>query len=56
MSRRFTVSSQFRPRRRGFATVPFLRMSGRWLAEAGFPIGRPVAVRIVEGNIVISAL
>ncbi|MFW6012530.1 MAG: SymE family type I addiction module toxin [bacterium] len=33
-----------------------LRLSGRWLEEAGFPRGRPIAVQVQEGRLVIEAL
>lgn len=53
MSRRFTVSALYRPRRWGFAIVPFLRLGGRWLAEAGFATGCKVEVHVEEGIITI---
>jgi hypothetical protein len=33
--------------------VPFLRLSGRWLRDAGFPIGRNVKVEVSEGRLTI---
>ncbi|MCC8198231.1 MAG: type I toxin-antitoxin system SymE family toxin [Tannerellaceae bacterium] len=53
-----TVSSRYRPSEsqmyyKGPGTnVPFLRISGRWLEEAGFPIDCKVDV-IVDNNLLI---
>jgi len=33
--------------------VPFIRLSGKWLAEAGFQIGDSVTVEVNGGNLVI---
>jgi toxic protein SymE len=33
--------------------VPFLRLCGRWLRDAGFPIGRNVKVEVSEGRLTI---
>ena len=35
---------------------PFLRLSGNWLAEAGFPIGQEIAVDVTDGRLVIEAV
>jgi len=35
---------------------PLLRLSGKWLEEAGFPIGQPIAVRVEPGRLVIEAV
>ncbi len=37
-----------------YADVPLLRISGQWLADAGFPRGTPVEVRVVNGCIMIT--
>lgn len=34
-------------------TVPFVRLSGDWLQEAGFEVGQKVNVRIGKGRIVL---
>ncbi|MEI2606020.1 SymE family type I addiction module toxin [Erwinia aphidicola] len=34
--------------------VPLLRISGQWLADAGFPRGTPVEMRVVNGCIMIT--
>lgn len=49
-----TVSSLYQPRRRGGATAPHLRLTGRWLATAGFTPGARVLVRIEQGQLVIT--
>lgn len=48
-----TVSSLFQPRRRGGSTAPHLRLSGQWLASAGFPAGSRVRVQVQHGQLVI---
>lgn len=35
------------------AIVPYLRMSGRWLEEHGFPIGATVQVVVERGRVVL---
>lgn len=35
------------------AIVPYLRMSGRWLEEHGFPIGSTVQVLVERGKVVL---
>jgi toxic protein SymE len=34
-------------------TVPFLRMSGEWLEQAGFNVGARVRVHVDQGRLVI---
>jgi hypothetical protein len=36
------------------AVVPYLRMSGRWLEEHGFPIGGSVHVTVEQGRVVLT--
>ena len=36
--------------------LPFLRLRGRWLAEAGFPIGTKFRVDVSPGRLVIETL
>ncbi len=57
MSRTLTVSTLFRDPRGRFsrpARVPHIRLTGQWLAAAGFPPGSRIAVRIAEGQLVIT--
>lgn len=35
---------------------PLLRLTGKWLEDAGFPIGQPIAIRVEAGRLVIEAL
>jgi len=58
----FESTPVFKPRKLkvGYASgdqpgsdVPFLRLSGRWLGQAGFPIGRNVRVEISNGRLTI---
>jgi hypothetical protein len=34
--------------------VPYLRMSGRWLAAHGFGIGEPVYVTVEQGRVILT--
>jgi len=34
--------------------VPYLRMSGRWLAAHGFKIGEPVYVTVEQGRVILT--
>ena len=36
--------------------VPYIRLRGRWLKDAGFAIGRNVKVEVSEGKLVIEAV
>ena len=36
------------------ARVPYLRMSGRWLAAYGFKIGDPVYVTVEQGRVILT--
>ena len=56
--RRLTIScthpaSRARWLRRPLAPIPMLRLHGRWLQRAGFPIGAHVVVAIVAGEITL---
>jgi hypothetical protein len=59
--RRLTVSRLYRERERRpwerevreAEPVPYLRMQGRWLAEAGFGIGQKIAVDVRDGELVV---
>lgn len=60
--RRLTVSStssesrQTRFPRPQLAPIPFLRLRGRWLDQAGFAIGKPVHVRVCAGLLVLEVI
>ncbi|MGN7789331.1 SymE family type I addiction module toxin [Enterobacter sp. 22452] len=53
-TRRLTVSSAMDyPEYKAFAS---LRIKGKWLEAAGFPIGTPVEVVVEDGRMVVTAL
>lgn len=49
-----TVTKLFRPLRWESQFVPFIRMSGKWLAMAGFHPGTHVTVRVENGALIIT--
>jgi toxic protein SymE len=63
-----TISSQRRPRpMKTYAPAhieffpdlppaPWIRLSGRWLEDAGFEIGRRICVEVTSGKLTISAI
>jgi hypothetical protein len=59
--RRLTVSStcpesRARLPRPTLPPIPFLRLRGRWLDEAGFTIGKPVRVSVSRGRIALEVI
>ena len=62
----FTDNKPFRKSRRlivGYGTtdtpgveVPYMRIRGRWLQDAGFVIGRHVKIEVSEGRLLIEQL
>jgi toxic protein SymE len=59
--RRLTVSyhrpdSRSRVPVRRLAPMPFLRLQGRWLAQAGFAIGSQVRVEVTAGRLVLEVI
>jgi hypothetical protein len=61
-SRRLTISSRYpevRARRSQYVRVvpmPFLRLQGRWLDQAGFGIGAQVRVEVDRGRLVLEVI
>lgn len=61
-ARRLTVSRQYpesraaRSRYLPIAPMPFLRLRGRWLDEAGFAIGANVRVEVAAGRLVLEVI
>ena len=51
-----TMTMRFVPRSSTMeeARVPYLRMSGRWLAAHGFRIGEPVYVTVEQGRVILT--
>lgn len=59
-ARRLTVSHHY-PESRAVRSqptvpVPFLRLQGRWLDEAGFTIGANVRVEVAAGRLVVEVI
>jgi len=50
-SRRLTVG--YKPLRSPGVKVPYLRLHGRWLKDAGFEVGRSAKVEVSEGRLTI---
>lgn len=61
-ARRLTVSSSHpesrtvRPHCLPTAPMPFLRLRGRWLDQAGFGIGANVRVEVSDGRLVLEVI
>ena len=61
-ARRLTVSSSHPESRAGHphsppsAPMPFLRLRGRWLDQAGFTIGAPVRVEVSAGRLIVEVI
>lgn len=61
-ARRLTVSRAYpecraaRPQYLPTAPMPFLRLQGRWLDEAGFAIGANVRVAVSAGRLVVEVI
>jgi hypothetical protein len=60
-SRRLRVSyrcpdSRSRVRLCGLEPMPFLRLQGRWLDQAGFAIGSEVRVEVTQGRLVLEVI
>ena len=52
--RTHTVTPLYRPAKKS-PRVPYLRMSGQWLAAAGFAIGARITVQVTAGQLIITA-
>ena len=52
-SRTLTVGETFQRRTHGESAVPFIRLSGKWLAEAGFRVGDAIRVSVMKDHIVL---
>ena len=48
--RKVTVSYTFR----GNATVPMIRLRGKWLQDAGFDEGTPVEITVADGRLTLT--
>jgi hypothetical protein len=52
-TRTLTFGETFQRRTRGETAVPFIRLSGRWLAEAGFHVGASIRVSAVKNRVLV---
>lgn len=50
------VTRLFRPLRWKTQFVPFIRISGNWLAMAGFAVDTHVTVRVENGSLIITPI
>jgi len=50
-SRRLTIGCTGEGRRK--PDIPYLRLRGRWLGRAGFPIGGKVKIDVSKGRLII---
>ena len=41
---------------RGDQQIPMLRLTGKWLAEAGFDLGQPIEIEVKTGELAIRAV
>ena len=39
----------------GARSVPWIQMKGHWLRQAGFEIGTPIKIRVMDGCLVLTA-
>ena len=46
---------EYRRKDQSQARVPWLQLKGHWLERAGFEIGAPISVRVMEGCLVLTA-
>ncbi len=51
--RTLTVCELFRPLKWSTQFVPWIRLSGKWLAQAGFHPGGKVTVRVENDSLII---
>ena len=54
--RTYKVSRRFTPRRYDNTETPFIRLSGEWLAAAGFPIAGKLKAEVSQGRIILTAV
>lgn len=56
VSRHYPESRAVRPRTLPTAPMPFLRLQGRWLDQAGFAIGANVQIAVSPGRLVVEVI
>jgi hypothetical protein len=52
-TRTLTVGETFQRRTRGETGVPFIRLCGKWLADAGFRVGDSIRVSVVKDRLLL---
>jgi hypothetical protein len=52
-TRMLTVGETFQRRIRGETGVPFIRLSGKWLVDAGFRVGDSIRVSVVKDRYLV---
>lgn len=52
--RSIKTSRQYRKRAEKFITVPYIRLAGLWLADAGFRPGENLNIHVSNGQVVIT--
>ena len=52
-ARMLTVGETFQRRTRGETRVPFIRLSGKWLADAGIRVGDSIRVSVVKDRYLV---
>ncbi len=55
-ARTYKVSRRFTPRRYDNTETPFIRLTGEWLAAAGFPIAGKLQAEVSQGRIILTAV
>jgi hypothetical protein len=53
-TRTLTVGETFQRRADGDTAVPFIRLSGKWLADAGFRVGDSIRVSVTKERLAIN--
>jgi hypothetical protein len=56
VSRHYPASRSARAHHLPGAPMPFMRLQGRWLDEAGFAIGANVRVQVAAGRLVLEVV
>lgn len=57
MTKVIKLSELYRPKKYWqFTKVPMLRLSGKWLEEAGFQAKKTVHVEVQDGKMIITAI
>ena len=52
-TRTLTVGETLQRRSHGETVVPFIRLSGKWLEDAGFRVGDAIRVSVMDDGLII---